>query len=61
MCFFNREAGSRGNSSLYNTFVGLSTRENLMFYPENSGEGENGIVIKNINLENITSKEILLH
>jgi len=55
ICFFDRSTPAKGNySSFHNTFIGLSLEENLMFYPEASGEGENGIELSNIDISKIT-------
>ncbi len=58
ICFFDKTANAKGkDKDFYNLFLGLSLQENLMFYPEASGEGDNGIKIDNINLKNITALE----
>jgi hypothetical protein len=57
ICFFDKKQDAKGlDKDLYNLFLGLNVKENLMFYPENSGNGKNGIFLDHLNLENITSK-----
>ena len=58
VCFFDKDSDGKGkDEALYNLFFGLSVKENLMFYPEGSGEGESGIKIDNLDLKNTTAAE----
>lgn len=55
VCFFDKSSPARGkDSSLHNLFIMLSLKENLMFYPEASGEGDNGITLQHIDIAKIT-------
>lgn len=58
ICFFDKTANAKGkDKDLFNLFVGLSLTENLMFYPEASGDGTDGIMLEHIDLKNTTSLE----
>lgn len=58
VCFFDKSSPAKGkDKDLHNLFIGLSLKENLMFYPESSGEGEDGLVLENIDISKITAKD----
>ncbi len=58
LCFLDEKSPAIGkNKDLYDTLSWIAVEENLVFYPEDSGEGKGGLVLENIDLDKITEKE----